>query len=60
VASLPAMEGRHFILTSTNKSQVEKLASTVQLAIFEIVGLPYDLNELIQEVRQALRARPVR
>lgn len=60
IASLPVMQGRVFILTSTNRAHVEKLAGVVKLPIFEIVGTPYDLGELVEEVRQALRARPVR
>lgn len=60
IAHLPVMEGRHFVLTTTNKTHVEKLASAAKLPIFEIVGTPYDLGELMEEVRQALRARPVR
>jgi hypothetical protein len=39
---------------------VEKLATGSKLPIFEIVGTPYDLGQLIEEVRQAVRARPVR
>jgi DNA-binding NtrC family response regulator len=60
ITSLPAMQHKTFILTTTNKAHVEKLASGAKLPIFEIVGTPYDLNELVEEVRQALRARPVR
>ena len=60
IASLPAMQQRTFVLTTTNKAHVEKLASGAKLPIFEIVGTPYDLGELVEEVRQALRARPVR
>jgi DNA-binding NtrC family response regulator len=60
VAGLPVMQGRVFILTSTNRAHVEKLAGGVKLPIFEIVGTPYDLGQLVEEIRQALRARPVK
>ena len=60
VAHLPVMKDRHFILTTTNKTHVEKLAAGTKLPIFEIVGTPYDLGILLEEVRQAVRARPVR
>lgn len=60
IAGLQSMDGRQFVLTATNKTHVEKLAATARLPIFEIVGMPYDLGELVEEVRQALRARPVR
>ena len=60
VANLPVMKDRHFILTATNRAHVEKLASGAKLPIFEIVGTPYDIDLLIEEVRHAVRARPVR
>ena len=60
IASRPIMKDRQFVLTTTNKTHVEKMAASVKLPIFEIVGLPYDLNQLIEEVRQAMRARSVR
>jgi CheY-like chemotaxis protein len=60
IAHLPVMKGKHFIITTTNRTHVEKLATGSKLPIFEIVGTPYDLGQLIEEVRQAVRARPVR
>lgn len=57
VAHLPAMQGKHFIVTTTNKTHVEKLASGSKLPLFEIVGTPYDLELLIEEVRQAMSSR---
>jgi DNA-binding NtrC family response regulator len=56
IAHLPVMQGKHFIVTTTNKTHVEKLASGAKKPLFEIVGTPYDLGLLIEEVRQALRA----
>ena len=60
IANLPVMKGKHFILTTTNKAHVEKLATGTKLPIFEIVGTPYDIEQLVDEVRHAVRARPVR
>lgn len=60
VASLPVMAGRQFVLTTTNTVHVEKLAAGTKLPVFEIVGTPYNLEQLTSEVHQALRARPVR
>ena len=54
VAHLPVMHGKHFIVTTTNKVQVQKLASGSTLPLFEIVGTPYDLGLLIEEVREAM------
>ena len=59
VAHLPAMQ-LPVVITTTNKAHVEKLAAGSDLRIFEIVGLPYDLNALVDEVRQAIRSRPTR
>ena len=60
IASMPVMHGKHFILTTTNKVHVDKLAVGTKLPIFEIVGTPYDIELLVDEVRQAARARAVR
>lgn len=60
VASLPVMQGRFFILSTMNTKHVEKLASESGLPIFEIVDTPHNLSVLIDEVWQALRARPTR
>lgn len=59
VASMPVMEGRQFVLTSTNPRHVERLAGQ-QRQIYEVVGKPFDLGQVAQAVKEAVRARPTR
>jgi CheY-like chemotaxis protein len=54
----PGMRGRSIVLTSTNARQVEQLAGR-DLRIYEIVGKPYDLDQVVQAVREAARSRLV-
>jgi DNA-binding NtrC family response regulator len=58
VTSLPSFVGKPLVLTTTNKTHVDALAAGSKLRIFEIIGTPYNINELVDEVRQALRSRP--
>src|SRR3954466_13388912 len=51
----PACNGTHFVLTTTNVAQVEKVAGTGH-RIYEIVGKPYDLDILVRAVKEAARA----
>jgi len=59
VAAMPVMKGRQFVLTSTNRAHVEKIAGP-QEHIYEIVGKPFDLAEIATAVTQAVRVRPSR
>ena len=59
MASMPVMEGRQFVVTSTNARHVEGLAGPQQ-HVYEIVGKPFDLGQIVQAVKEALRARPTR
>lgn len=59
VAAMPVMEGREFVVTSTNVGHVERLAGQ-QREIYEIVGKPYDLGRVVQAVKEATRSRPTR
>jgi len=48
----PGMAGRIFIITSTNAQRVrEIIGDTAQ--VYEIVGKPYDINQLAEVVRRA-------
>lgn len=49
--SAPACEGAAFVLTTTNVRHVKQLAGDIEL--HEIVGKPYDLDEIVRAVRQA-------
>lgn len=55
----PLFEGRQFVLTSANAKQAEALAGRAE-HIYEIIGKPYDLDQVVQAVREASRSRPVR
>jgi len=59
VAAMPVMKGRQFVLTSTNRAHVEKIAGP-QEHIYEVVGKPFDLAEIATAVKQAVRVRPSR
>src|SRR5688500_17265506 len=59
VAKMPVMQGRQFVITSTNARHVERLASP-QEHIYEVVGKTEDLGRIVQAVKEALRVRPVR
>ena len=47
-----ASRNRHFVVTTTNKQALEAFVSTTDA--HEIVGKPYDLDELVAAVRGAL------
>ena len=53
---LPSMRGRNIVLTSMNARHVEQLAGKDH-RIYEIVGKPYDLDQIVQAVREATRSR---
>jgi DNA-binding NtrC family response regulator len=59
VAKMPVMQGRQFVITSTNAHHVERLASP-QDHIYEVVGKSEDIGRIVQAVKEALRVRPVR
>jgi DNA-binding NtrC family response regulator len=59
LAAMPVMQGRQFVVTSTNRRHVEGLAAP-QHHVYEIVGKPFDLGQLVQAVKEAVRARPTR
>lgn len=56
---MPVMQGRQFVITSVNAKHVERLAGQHQ-QVYEIVGKPVDLSQLVQAVKEAARARPTR
>ncbi|HMC77029.1 MAG TPA: hypothetical protein VKH34_07840 [Vicinamibacterales bacterium] len=59
MAAMPVMAGRQFIITSTNARQVEGFAGPQQ-HVYEIVGKPFDLDQIVQATREALKIRPSR
>jgi DNA-binding NtrC family response regulator len=59
ICAMPVMHGRQFIITSTNARHVERLAGQHQ-QVYEIVGKPLDLGQVVQAIKEASRARPTR
>jgi DNA-binding NtrC family response regulator len=51
----PDMIGRQFIITSVNAQQVYENVGTRE-PIFEIVGKPYDVEQITRDVKEASRA----
>lgn len=49
--ALPAMQGRQFVLTTTNKRVLEGLVGPTDT--IEIHGKPYDLEAIVQAVERA-------
>ncbi len=53
------MAGRQWVITSTNVARARELGGGDN-NVFEIVGKPYDIDKLVDVIREAARARPVR
>ena len=50
---LPELAGQRFVLTSTNPARVKEIVGTDE-NILEIVGKPFDLDQLIAAIRAAV------
>ena len=53
----PAMCDRQFVVTSTNAGYVQQLAGRDQ-RVYEIIGKPLDLDNIVRATKEALRSRP--
>ena len=60
IRAMPVMKNVQFVLTSTNAKQVEALSRGSQERVYEIVGKPFDLGEIVTAVREAMKARATR
>jgi CheY-like chemotaxis protein len=56
---LPALRPIHFVLTSANVAPLQELAGRDE-RIYEIIGKPYDIDQIVKAVKEASRARPTR
>ena len=54
---LPLSAGRRFVITSTNPARLKQIASTDE-PILEIIGKPYDLQAIVDAVKNSLTADP--
>ena len=54
ISGLNVMHDRNFVLTSTNAAKVQTLAGRHQ-RVYEIVGKPLDLDEIVRAVKEAGR-----
>ncbi len=52
--NVEAMDGRGLVLTTTNKNRLDEVAGADSTAI-EIVGKPYDLQQITAAITAALR-----
>jgi len=59
ISEMKVMRDRQIVLTSSNARQVEQLAGRHE-KIYEIVGKPLDLDQIVTAVKEAAHARPVR
>jgi DNA-binding NtrC family response regulator len=57
--ALPILQGVRFVITSTNEAHVRKVAGDRE-EILEIVGKPYDLDRIVEAVKQAAQHQPAR
>jgi CheY-like chemotaxis protein len=55
--SRPSMQGRHFIVTSTNATAARELSGGAG-DIYEIIGKPFDLEALVDAVGRAAGTEP--
>ncbi|HYE86800.1 MAG TPA: hypothetical protein VEA16_10625 [Vicinamibacterales bacterium] len=58
-AAMPALAGINFLVTTTNARRVKEVAGEEQ-TIYEIVGKPYDLDLLVQAVKDAIESASAR
>jgi DNA-binding response OmpR family regulator len=51
VCAMPALKGAQFVITTTNAKHVREIAGR-DVQLFEIVGKPYDLGQIVEQVKK--------
>jgi hypothetical protein len=59
IQAMPAMHDCRFILTSPNPTVLARQVD-VRHRVYEVIGTPLNLDEIIRATKEALRARPTR
>jgi DNA-binding NtrC family response regulator len=54
-----ALKGVQFVLTSVNPARLQEVVKPNE-QVYEIVGKPFDLDQIVRAVKEASRARPTR
>ena len=52
VRGVPAMQGRAFVLTSTNPQRLQEIVGTRE-SVLELIGRPFDLEHITRAVKDA-------
>jgi len=55
--STPALRDCPIVITTTNAAHVQQLVGKAH-RVYEVVGKPFDLDEIVQAVKEAVRSRP--
>lgn len=50
----PELKGIPFVVTTTNERRLREIVET-EVAVYEIVGKPYDLTQIVHAVQSAIR-----
>ena len=56
---MPGLRQRPIVITSTNAAHVEGFLDASD-KVYEVVGKPYDLDQIVRAVKEAARWRPAR
>ena len=59
IRSRPPLAGRQFVVTATHVGHVREIAGRDAL-IYEVVGKPFDVDQIVRAVKEASRARSTR
>ncbi|HXD49629.1 MAG TPA: hypothetical protein VN600_12685 [Gemmatimonadaceae bacterium] len=57
--SATGFKGRQFVLTTVNLRRVQEIVG-IDETVYEIVGEPKEIDQIVRAVREASRARPTR